>query len=165
MQCWGRGSLRFGTNRFFFHGSFPAYLYIAAYTSPHHKWLQNKHMQRQFWNQSCRYKVMLKGKYIFWGSWFAFNFPCFGAWTKLDYFKVFPRSLFKVLKPQSSKCVCYFNSAKINQTHVNWKRSRRLFWCWSCIKKSNSHLFNQRAFTSNCFHPLSLPWKTDCALN
>lgn len=28
-------SLSFGTNRFFLHGSFPAYLYIAARTSPY----------------------------------------------------------------------------------------------------------------------------------
>lgn len=79
--------------------------------------------------------------------------------------KSFPRSLLKIFKLQSSKCIYHFNSAKINHSPVNLKRSRLLFWCWLFIKKSNNHLFNQRAFASNCFHPLSLAWKTDCALN
>lgn len=77
--------------------------------------------------------------------------------------KLFPRRLFKIFKPQGSKCIYHFNSAKIN--HVNLKRSRLLFWCWLFVKNSNSHLYNQRTFASNCFHPLSLPWKTDCVLN
>lgn len=64
----------FGTNRFFFHGSFPAYLYTAAETSPYEKGLQNKHMPGHFWNQCYRYKVVLKGKYIFQGILICFQF-------------------------------------------------------------------------------------------
>lgn len=158
-------SLSFGTNRFFIHSSFPAYLYIAAHTSLY---------QSDFKINTCKgcFEIKATGTRWCWkANIYSEDLDLLSIFHALVHehcwviLKSFPRSLLKIFKLQSSKCIYHFNSAKINHSPVNLKRSRLLFWCWLFIKKSNSHLFNQRAFASNCFHPLSLAWKTDCALN